>query len=345
MRAVVKFDQRPFAVELRDVPEPAIGPRDVLLETKAAGVCGADIEMWEHKMSFPVRTPVILGHEFCGVVAKVGPEVRRFAEGERVVSETAAEICGACPACRTGRYNLCPARKGFGYGADGAFARFVRVPERCLHRIPEGLPFEHAALTEPACVAYNALVVNSDIRPGEPLLIIGPGPIGLLCLQVAKAAGASPVVVVGTGADAQRLAIARELGADLTLDADSDDPLDAVLELTAGFGVPLVADAAGNERALALALRAVAPGGQITKIGWGPQPVGLSLDPLVQKGARLQGVFSHTWRTWEAVLQLLAAGALRVGPLIGFRGPIDRWEEAFRLAAQRKIVKAVLSPT
>ena len=162
MKAIVKYGQNDGDVELRDVPEPAIGAADVLLEVKAAGVCGWDIEMWWHTMANPVTVPVIQGHEFAGVIRATGDAIRGFRVGDRVVSETAAVICGVCRECRTGNYNLCRKRKGFGYEVVRAFTSLVKVPERCLHRIPDGVSFEHACLTEPAAVAYHSSVTSPN---------------------------------------------------------------------------------------------------------------------------------------------------------------------------------------
>jgi len=343
MRAVVKYGQGDGEVELREVPEPTIGPQDVLVETQAAGVCGSDIEMWHHDVTFRVNTPVIQGHEFSGIIREVGREVQGFAVGDRVISETAAYICGRCRYCLTGEYNLCPERLGFGYGTDGAFARYVRVPARCLHRIPEGVSFEHAALTEPACVAYNALVVKSRIRPGEPVLVIGPGPIGLFCVQIARLSGASPILLVGTEGDGKRLAVGRQIGAEVAV-ASAEEALAALQEVSEGYGAPLVVDAAGNSAALRLALEAVARNGQITKIGWGPAPVGFSLDLLLTKAATLQGTYSHTWRTWEAILSLLKTDALQMEPMITHQMGTEDWERAYRLVESREAVKVLLWP-
>lgn len=341
MKALVKFGQQPGNVELRDVPTPEIGPHDVLLRTASVGLCGWDIEMWQHKMATPVKVPVIQGHEFCGTVEAVGDNVKDFRQGDRVVSETAAEICGSCPECRTGNYHLCADRKGFGYGTDGAFTDYVRVAERCLHRLPDNVPFNHACLTEPACVAYNALVINSDVRPGEPVLIIGPGPIGLFSLQVAKACGAGPIVIVGTPKDTVRFEAARALGADRIIDVGAEDAAQAVSEMTEGRGVPLVVDAAGNEKALALAIDAVARRGQITKIGWGPDPINLSLDPLLSKSARLQGTFSHTWPTWEAVIAMISQGTIQMPPVISHTVCLDDWLPTFEAIHECQGIKAV----
>jgi alcohol dehydrogenase/L-iditol 2-dehydrogenase len=344
MKAVVKYGTSDGEVELRNVPEPKIGPTDVLLETAAAGICGSDVEQWRHHVTYHVNTPVTMGHEFCGTVREVGSEVRGFQPGDRVASETAAYICGQCPYCLTGEYNLCPTRLGFGYGLDGAFTRYVRVPARCLHRIPENVSFEHAALTEPACVTYNALTVKSRIRPGEPVVVIGPGPIGLFAVQMAKAAGAGTIFLVGTAADRLRMDVGRQVGADVLLNAEATDAAADILDATGGYGAPLVVDAAGPAAAMKLAMDVVARNGQITKIAWGPRPLNLSLDPIVGKAVSLQGSYSHNWRTWEAVLKMMAAGSLNPDALITHRFTIESWFEAYNLVQDRAAVKVILTP-
>ncbi len=344
MLAVVKYGVEDGQVELREVPVPEIGETDVLLEVKAAGVCGSDIEFWRHSITFPVNTPVIQGHEFAGAIVRRGGQVEDWQEGDEVVCETAAYICGRCRQCRTGNYNLCPERLGFGYGTDGAFAKYVRVPERILHRKPAEVSWKAAALTEPACVAYNALLVQSDPRPGEPLVILGPGAIGLFCLQVARAVGASPIIITGTSVDERRLALAKELGADVAIDAETEDPVAAVDELTRGEGVPLVVDAAGNSNTIRHSLEMVARNGQVTKIGWGKEPVGFSLDPIVAKAVRYQGSFSHTWRTWEAVLELTRSGKLQPEALVTHEFTIQDWLKAYHLVESREAVKVILRP-
>jgi len=344
MLAVVKYGQSDGMVELRDVPAPEIGGDDVLLEVKAAGVCGSDVEMYRHKITFPVNTPVIQGHEFAGVVSEVGPGVKDFEPGDRVISETAAYVCGTCPLCRAGEYNLCPERLGYGCGTDGAFTKYVCVPARCLHRIPESLDFDSAALTEPVCVAYNALVARSRILPGGTVVVLGPGPIGLFCVQIAKVSGAGTVVLTGTEVDGERLALGETLGADVVINAEERDPVGAVMALTGGMGASLVVDAAGCSATLKQSMEMVRRNGQITKIGWGPDPVGFSLDPLISKAVTLQGVFSHTWRTWENCISLIGKGMVKVEPLITHRLPITEWKQAYELVESRRAVKVVLHP-
>jgi alcohol dehydrogenase/L-iditol 2-dehydrogenase len=336
--AVVNFAAEPRSVELRDVPCPEIGDQDVLLEVAAVGVCGSDLHQWTGDHSWPVRYPVVLGHEFAGVLRRIGSRVVGWQEGMRAVSETAAVIDPDSPLTRQGLYNLDPTRRGFGYGVDGAMTRYVCVPARCLHSIPDELPWQKAALTEPCCVAYNAVAVNSTVRPGDRVIVLGPGPIGLLCGAVARLQGAE-VAVVGLESDRARLAIAARYGCQ-PLVGDATEWANAA----DGLGADGVVDAAGVSATLKAALQLVRPAGWITKVGWGAQPLGFSLDPLVQKNVRLQGSFSHNWGIWQRVVRLLASGALDVEPIIGGTWSLDRWHEAFESMHSGQIAKAVLQP-
>ncbi len=345
MPAVVHYALREGAVELREVPTPAeLLDDEVLLQTRAVGVCGSEIHQYHNTQSWSVRVPVILGHEFSGVVARVGKAVREFHEGNRVTSETAVKICGHCLYCRTGEYNLCPERLGLGSGRDGAMADYVKVPARCLHRLPDSVSFEKAALTEPCSVAYNATCVKTHIRLGDSVLIFGPGPIGLLCLALAKVSGAGWLGVVGLKEDKRRLAVARRLGAEQAIVSGQAEVLDVVRSLGDGLGVDVVIDATGSSSALEVALVAVRPGGQITKVGWGSQPLNFSLDPLVQKAVRIQGSFSHNFLVWEKVIALFDSERFDPLPLVGRVASLEGWQACFEEMASGKIVKGLLTP-
>ncbi len=344
MIGLVNYAQAPHSVELRELPVPNIGEEDVLFAVRAVGICGSDLHQYTGQQSWKVNYPIVLGHEFAGVVAKAGARVRGFKEGDRVVSETAAVLPTDSAFLRQGLYNLEPKRLGFGYGVDGAMAHYVRVPGRCLHHIPEGLAYEKAALTEPCCVAYNASCANSHIHPGDTVAVIGPGPIGLLCAMMAKLAGAGHLVVIGIPVDAQRLEVAKKTGAETTLGAQGENVAEWVHNFGDGNGLDLVIDAAGVSASLRLALEIVRPGGQITKVGWGPQPLNFSLDPLVQKGVRLQGSFSHNWLIWEKVISLLAGGKLDLTHILNRISPLKDWHAAFEAMHSGKIVKGVLTP-
>jgi len=342
MQALVKWERQPGAVELRDVPEPIITPDQVLLDVKAVGVCGSDIHVWREQQSWPIKLPLVLGHEFCGVVVAVGERVVGIEPGTRVVCETAAEICGRCTYCLGGDYNVCPHRKGYGALADGAFTRYVAARPQALHRIPSSVRWEHAALTEPICVAYNALVEKTTIRPGDLVVIQGPGPIGIMALQIARLRGAGTLIVLGTDADERRLQVAQELGAHYAVNIQRDDAAALVRSLGDGFGADLVVDCAGVSAALKQSLDLVRPNGRITKIGWGPQPLDFSLDALVAKAVTLQGSFSHTYTTWERVLGLLASGHINLAPVIGGLYGSHDWHEAFDAMERGDNVKSVV---
>jgi alcohol dehydrogenase/L-iditol 2-dehydrogenase len=344
MTGLVNFAKKAYSVELRDIPVPEIGEEEVLLAVKAVGICGSDIHQYEGTNGWPVNYPVVLGHEFSGVIAKTGNRVRGFQEADRVVSETAAVLPTDSALIRQGLYNLEPKRLGFGYGVNGAMAPYVSVPARCLHHLPPSLTFEKAALTEPCCVAYNALFVNSRPRPGDSVAVIGPGPIGLLCALMAKLAGAGHLLVIGIPADARRLEVARDIGADTILDTHGEDVVEWVKHFGDGYGIDLVIDAAGVSASLKLALEIVRPAGQITKVGWGPQPFNHSLDPLVQKAVTLQGSFSHNWPTWERVISLLAGGKINLDLILNKVAPLEEWREGFEEMYSGRIVKAVLKP-
>lgn len=336
--AVVNFAPEKGSVEVRDIPTPEIGPDDVLLEVAHVGVCGSDLHQWTADHSWPVNYPVVLGHEFGGRITALGSNVTGWQEGQRVVSETAAVIDHDSPMTRRGLYNLDPSRKGFGYGVNGAMTRFVRVPARILHRIPDDLPFERACLTEPCCVAYSAVVKNARIEPGDRVVVLGPGTIGVLCAALARLCGAE-VAVVGLPADAGRLEVAKQYGCEAIIGDASD-----WAKARDGLGCDGVIDAAGASATLKIALDLVRPAGWISKVGWGPQPLGFSLDPLVQKNVKLQGSFSHNWPIWERVIALLSSGALDVQPIIGGIWPIEQWHEAFEKMHAGEVVKSVLAP-
>ncbi len=341
MPALVNYSREPLSVELREVPLPTIGEKDVLLRVGGVSVCGSDLHQWRGSHSWSVNYPCILGHEFAGTVVHTGSAVLKFREGDRVASETAAVIDESSPLSRSGMYNLDPSRRGFGYGVDGAMTEYVRVPERCLHRLPADLPFEKAALTEPCCVAYNAVCVNGRVRPGDSVLVLGPGPIGLLCAKMAKLSGAGHLIVAGLPADAHRLAIARELGADVTLDGGV---LEHVAQIRDGLGVDVAIDCSGASVTLQIALQAVRPAGQIIKVGWGPQPLQFSLDPLVQKNVTLSGSFSHNWPVWERVISMIVSGQIDLDPVISRVAPLEDWQECFEKMEEGEYVKAVLTP-
>ena len=345
MKALVKYGQKPDMVEIQEVPQPQVQSGTVKVAVKATGICGWDIEMWQHRMANPVTVPVIQGHEFCGVIEEIGSGVQGWNLGDRIVSETSASVCGTCRWCRSGDYQICPERKGFGYGVDGAFASHVVVRQEILHPIPDNIGFNEAALTEPFCVGHHTMKDMVRIEQGDSVVVIGPGPIGLTCLQIAKLEGAGRTILIGIEGDQERMDLAqKQEWADHVIFADREDPVSRVKELTGGEGADVLADCAGNTEALSTALESARCFGQIVKVGWGPEPYNKSLDVLLRKSLKLVGTFGHNRSNWEEVLQLVSQDKLDITPLISAVLPLSRWREAFQQVEDRRAIKIVLKP-
>jgi L-iditol 2-dehydrogenase len=340
LKAVVKQQIGDGFVELVDVPEPQVEPGTVILATGAAGICGSDLQILHGRFHGYV-VPCVLGHEFSGTIEAVGPGVSNLSPGDRVVSETHAYVCGECFYCRSGVYNLCPKRKAFGYGTNGAFTKLVRVRKEIIHKLPEEIPIRDAALLEPTSVALNALTRNSRISPGESVLIIGPGPIGLLCLQVARLSGGR-VTMVGTERSRQRLALATKLGAEKTItDAELSDGI-AGGSLKGTFDVVVIA--AGNAAVFETALLAVRVAGKVIHVGETAENASFQLSLIERKNVTVQGSFSHNWPVWENAIALVKSGAIDVHSLISHEYEISRWQEAFAMVESRAGMKVLMRP-
>jgi len=241
-------------------------------------------------------------------------------------------------------YNLDPDRRGFGYDIHGAMAEYVKVPARLLHRIPKNVPMEVAAMTEPCCVAYQATVVNAHIRPGDTVIVIGPGPIGLLCATMAKLSGAGHVLLAGITRDKARMEIGLKAGATHAVDTQTQDMKKLLAGLGDGLGADVIIDSTGASVSLKNALDWVRPAGHISKVGWGPQPMDFSMDPLVKKAVTLQGSFSHTWAVWERVLEMMGTGQLDPRPFLSKVAKIGDWKPCFDGMHDGSLIKAVLTP-
>lgn len=341
MPAVVKMARGEGHVELREMPTPEPGPGQVLLAVRAAGICGTDLHIFHDE--FPTRPPVVLGHELAGEVAAVGEGVTAVAPGDRVTTETYFHLCGRCRFCRGGQPNLCPERRSIGSGVHGGFAPYVVVPERNIHPLPEGLSFQEAALTEPlACVVHGALELPK-ITAGDIAVISGPGAIGLLTLQVARAAGAA-VIMLGTRADHRRLELARELGATRVIDIGEEDPGAIIQEMTGGWGADIVFECSGAAPAALGLLAHARRGGQYAQIGLFGRPVAWDLDAVCMKELRVTGSNASVPSAWRTALHLLGEGRVRTAPLISDVYPLSAWDDAFRRFEARDGVKLLLDP-
>ncbi len=341
MRAVVKAAPGVGHVELREVPEPTPGPGEVLIAVAAAGICGTDLHIWHDE--FPTKPPVTMGHEVAGTVAAVGADVTKVHPGDAVTSETYFHLCGVCRFCRSGRPNLCPERRSIGSAVDGGFAELLVVPERNVRLLPPGLDPVAGALTEPlACVVHGALELPK-VSPGDVAVVAGPGSIGLLTMQVAKAAGAA-VVVLGTSADERRLALARDLGADETVDIGQTDAWPVVAALTGGVGADIVYECSGAGPSAQGLLGLVRRGGQYAQIGLFGKPVSWDLDQVCYKELTVTGSNASVPSAWDTALRLLGSGRVRTRELVSDVYPLEDWEDAFARFERREGIKLVLAP-
>jgi len=339
----VKYAPGKGNVELRDVQEPSPGPDEVMIEVKAAGICGSDLHIYDWDIRLPIRTPVIIGHEFSGVIAEVGSSVTKWKPGDRVTSETSAYVCGECISCRTGNYNVCAEKRLIGYWFDGAFTKYCVVPSRLVHRLPDNVNFLSGALSEPLACCVNGVVEKTRIKPGDTVVIAGPGPIGLLSLQIAKSQGAS-VVVCGLSQDRKRLELAEKLGADLTINVEEEDPLKTVSKITDGAGSDVFIDCSGSPNAIRMGLQIVRRGGQYTQIGLTGREFNLDFDLIAYKEITVRGSLGQRWTSWRIGLKMLSKGLVKTEPLISDVLPLSRWERGFQRVRSKEGIKVILKP-
>ena len=349
MKAVVKYGFEQGETELREIEKPRVGPEDVLIHVKAAGLCGTDLALDDGKERWLLRPPVVLGHEFAGVIEEVGERVTDHRPGERVVSENTGYVCGHCAACNRGDYILCEKRLGLGYGMNGGFTDYVLVPGEilkkypdCLYAIPDGMSYEEAAIMDPCSNAYRAVVQDANVQPGDDVVVFGVGAIGLFCIQWARICGAAKIICVGMSSDEMRFAAARKFGAHACIESDRTDVVSAVREQSES--VPIVIDCVGKNIVLKQSMAIVQSGGRIIKVGMDDAPPDFSLDPIVKNGLTLIGHQGYDWDCWHNSLHLYESGALDFSTLITHRLPLSQYKEAFALARAQKAIKVILYP-
>ena len=344
MKALVKTQKGPGFVELRDVPKPAIGPGEVLIEVKACGICGTDVHVLRDE--FPYWPPVILGHEFSGQIVETGADANLFKVGDRVVGEPHTQACGQCYLCRTGNIQICRMKRSPGWGVDGAATRYLKMPERLLHRIPDHVSYDAAAVVEPAANAVHDVIERAKVEAGDFVAVVGPGPIGLLAAMTARAGGSRRTVVIGTQQDeAVRLAKARELGFETLVHGGTVNPADAILDMTGGLGVDLVIECSGSAAGIASAIDLVRKKGRICAIGLTGKPsIPFPWDKAVFKVCDLIFNLSTSFTSWDRTINLVANGSLPVEKIITHRLPLSEWEHAFEEIEAQRALKVLLIP-
>jgi L-iditol 2-dehydrogenase len=330
-------------MEIRETDVPRPGPGEVLIEIRAAGICGSDLHIYNWDINFAMRPPMIIGHEFSGVIAEIGPDVEGLSVGDRVTAEPSAIICGRCHYCRTGAYNLCPERRVLGYWVNGAFAEYTVVQAIRIHRLPQNIGFQEGALTEPLACCVHGILELTGIRAGDRVAITGPGTIGLLSLQLARAEGGE-VVVIGTAQDDKRLEVARKMGAAVVIDADSRDPLAAVRDMTDGYGADVVLECSGAGPAAAMGLDLVRKQGKYTQLGLFGKPITIDFEKIAYKEIKVTGSLAQRWTAWKWTLKLMEQRKVDLQPIISDVVPLTEWEAAFDTFRRKQAFKILFDP-
>ncbi|MBE9607219.1 alcohol dehydrogenase catalytic domain-containing protein [Acetobacteraceae bacterium H6797] len=330
-------------LEFADLPEPSPQPGEVLVRVEAAGICGTDVHIDEWTAGYESMTgnmPVTIGHEFAGRVVAFGEGAIGVAEGQRVTVRPST-VCGRCAACAGGNPDGCTARRGIGIGRDGAFTSLVRVPSLNCVAVPEGLDAELAAMTEPLSVSMHAADL-ADIRPGQRVLVLGPGPIGLGIAAFAASAGAE-VVLAGVS-DAPRLATAREVGGFHCIDLAGTSLPEALASIGQGQAFDAVIEAAGVAAAVETGLKQLRKGGRFVVAGIHARPAPIDLTSLVRMEQTIHGAYRAPISDWPRVIAFLTRNAEMMRRMITHRLPLAEAMEGFALSRRRQASKVILLP-
>jgi L-iditol 2-dehydrogenase len=332
-------------LEYLDVPEPAVGPRDVLIRVRACGICGSDVHGLDGSTGRRLP-PIIMGHEAAGEVAATGSEVSTWRAGDRVTFDSTI-YCGACELCLAGMVNLCPNRRVVGvacreFRQDGAFAEYVAVPEHIVHALPAGVSYVAGALVEPLSVALHA-ISRIGPKPDDSVVVVGAGLIGLMIIQGLRARGLSRIVAVDI--DEARLEIARRLGASTTILSDESDPLAQIRAATTADGADAAFEAVGISATVSLAVESVRKGGSVVLVGNISPRVELPLQTVVTRQLTLSGSVASAGEYPEC-LDMIARGSVDTDALVSARRPLAEGADWFRRLRRGdgSLIKVVLEP-
>jgi len=342
MKALRKL-QPARGLQMDTVAIPAIGPTDVLVRVNAASICGTDLHIygWDRWSQGRIKPPLTLGHEFCGIVERVGDEVRAVTQGDFVSAEMHVN-CGHCHQCRLGQAHICQNLRIIGIDQDGAFAEFVRIPASNIWKLDPAIPEHYGAILDPLGNAVHTVLAGPVA--GQMVLVTGCGPIGLMAIAVAKACGSSTVFATET--NEQRRAMAKKMGADVVINPAAEDAVKSILGETGGTGVDALLEMSGNPLAIQQGFKALRPGGRASLLGIPTENVPLDLvNDVIFKGATVQGIYGRRmYETWVQMTALLKAGRLNLEPLFGERTSLEKFEGAFAKLQSGLAGKILLYP-
>jgi threonine 3-dehydrogenase len=329
MKALRKM-QPARGLSLETASVPAIGPSDVLVRVRTASICGTDLHIygWDRWSQGRIKPPVTLGHEFCGVVERVGEEVTAVKAGDFVSAEMHVN-CGHCHQCRVGEAHICQNLRIIGIDQDGAFAEFVKIPGSNIWKLDAAIPEHYGAILDPLGNAVHTVLAGPIA--GQTVLVTGCGPIGLMSIAVAKACGSSTVFATET--NGQRRVMAKKMGADVVLNPVEIDSVTRIKAETSGTGVDVLLEMSGNPAAIQQGFRSLRAGGRASLLGIPTESVPLDLvNDVIFKGATVQGIYGRRmYGTWVQMTALLKAGRLNLEPLFGERTSLEKFESAFAM--------------
>ncbi|MGC1413888.1 MAG: L-threonine 3-dehydrogenase [Candidatus Acidiferrum sp.] len=342
MKALRKM-QAGRGLSMETAPVPAIGAGDVLVRVKTASICGTDLHIygWDRWSQGRIKPPLTLGHEFCGVVERVGEEVTAVKAGDFVSAEMHVN-CGHCHQCRLGEAHICQNLRIIGIDQDGAFAEFVKIPASNIWKLDPAIPEHYGAILDPLGNAVHTVLAGAIA--GQTALVTGCGPIGLMSIAVAKACGSSTVFATET--NEKRRAMAKKMGADVVLNPATEEAVARILAETNGTGVDVLLEMSGNPTAIHQGFKSLRAGGRASLLGIPTENVPLDLvNDVIFKGATVQGIYGRRmYETWVQMTALLKAGRLDLEPLFGERAPLDNFENAFTLLQGGLAGKVLLYP-
>jgi threonine 3-dehydrogenase len=342
MKAVVKPEAAPGA-ELTMVDVPQAGPGEVLIKIKATSICGTDVHIyeWDPWAASRINPPMIFGHEFAGEVVELGQGTSTLKVGDCISAETHV-VCGVCHQCRSGQAHICKDVSIIGVDRPGVFAEYATIPERNAWRNPPDMSPDVASVQEPFGNAVHTALSTELVA--KTVLVTGCGPIGLMAIAIAKAAGAS--FVIGTEVVPYRLELARQIGADVVLDPTTTDITTEILTSTDGTGVDVLLEMSGNPSAIHEGFSALRCGGYAALLGLPSRPIEFDVaNEIVFKGATVHGVTGRRmWQTWYQTRALLSSGAVDVEPIITHRLPLEEFTQGIELMRSGQCGKVVLFP-
>lgn len=341
MKAVVKMDVGYDNMVFQDIPEPEVSGDLVKIKIAYSGICGTDLHAFKGSYS-STKPPVILGHEFSGIVTAVGPDVTKVKVGDRVTSETTFKTCGKCPSCLEKNYNLCATRKGLGTNVNGSMAQYIVSREESVHKLPDNVSLLSASLTEPLACGVHSAIEKGDVQPGDVVCIFGVGAIGQMVAQVCKACGAT-VIVAGLSTDQERFDIALANGADRAVDQTKENILEVVQSMTDGNGVDIAFECSGAVPAANKALEVTRRKGTVVQMGvFSESKVPIWTDLILHREICYVGSRSQKPSSWVTSIELMEAGTVVPEKIVTKIVSLEDWREAFESSIRGEGVKAVI---